>query len=227
MKAIGLTTSPKIIVLFAFSLKYNPHSRYHPPSLFGTNILCSSGRFKCSRTCGSIRGIKGRLINCPFSRFLWLHKFTLSNREQMKRPWLVWNELEEKPFIFVSIPLCSFMLCFYKDGSQCVFPIRQGSSWTDRVVITNTLCVPLKQEFKTLNAGDFWITSGGSGSSPLNDPLLWRDLGGHQGVFRPTVSLVGNERLEFREFFPSRTFQRPWSADLRGVILPCMSLRMR
>ncbi len=156
------------------------------------------------------------MINCPFSPFLWLHKFKLSNREQMKRPWLVWNELEEKPFIFVSIPLCSFMLCFYKDGSQCAFPIRQPSSWTDRVVITNALSqCPPKQEFNTLNAGDFWITSWGSGSSPLNDPSLWRDLGGCWGVFRASGSLVGTEHLEFGEFsfLPSPYSQRPWSAD--------------
>lgn len=69
MKAIGLKTSPGIIMLFVFVLKYIPHSRY-PPPLFGTNILCSSGRFKCSGTCGTIRGIKARLINCPFSPFL-------------------------------------------------------------------------------------------------------------------------------------------------------------
>lgn len=114
---------------------------------------------------------------------------------------------------------CVLLCCvFTRMGASVLFPFdspAHGLTEWSSLTFSLSLSVPLKQEFNTLNAGDFWITSWGSGSSPLNDPSLWRDLGGRWGVFRPSGSLVGTERLEFGEFFfPSPKSQRPWSADL-------------
>lgn len=100
---------------------------------------------------------------------------------------------------------CVLLCCvFTRMGASVLFPFdspAHGLTEWSSLTLSLSLSVPLKQEFNTLNAGDFWITSWGSGSSPLNDPSLWRDLGGRRGVFRPSGSLVGTERLEFGEFF--------------------------